>query len=151
MDHTDKKPTVTTKARKREDARRSRLRELRVVAVTAGVLCAAVLLAAQADVAAPPLPRAAPASLGVSPAKLGEAGALLAQYVASHRIAGAVAAVARHGHVAWIEAVGFQDLAAHEAMTARSIFRIYSMTKSVTAVAAMILHEDGRFQLDDPV
>ena len=36
-------------------------------------------------------------------------------------------------------------------MTARSIFRIYSMTKSVTAVAAMILHEDGRFQLDDPV
>jgi CubicO group peptidase (beta-lactamase class C family) len=119
--------------------------------VPAGVLCAAALLAAPADRADPPLPRAAPASIGVSPAKTGEAGALLAQYVASRKIAGAVAAVARHGRLAWIEAVGFQDLAAHEAMTARSIFRIYSMTKSITAVAAMMLREDGRFQLNDPV
>ena len=117
----------------------------------ASYLCAAALLAAQPGVADPPLPRAAPASLGLSPAKLGEAGALLSQYVAGRKIAGAAAAVARHGRLAWLEAVGFQDLAAHEAMTTRSIFRIYSMTKSVTAVAAMMLRDEGRFQPDDPV
>jgi CubicO group peptidase (beta-lactamase class C family) len=97
------------------------------------------------------LPRATPQSVGLAPAKLGEAGALLARYVADRRIAGAVAAVARHGTLAWLEAVGVQDLESRAPMTERSIFRIYSMTKSVTAVAAMILHDEGRFRLDDPV
>jgi len=100
---------------------------------------------------APPLPRARPESVGLSPAKLGEAKALLAQYVGSRKIAGGVAAVARRGKLAWLEAVGLQDVAAGRPMTERSIFRIYSMTKSVTAVGAMMLHEEGRFQLDEPV
>jgi len=101
--------------------------------------------------AADPLPRATPESLGLARAKLGEAGALLARYAADRKIAGAVAAVARDGKLAWLEAVGVQDVDARIAMRAHSIFRIYSMTKSVTAVAAMMLHEGGRFQLDDPV
>ncbi len=105
-------------------------------------------VAAAADV---PLPRATPDALGLVPAKLGESGALLARYVADRRIAGAVAAVARHGKLAWLEAIGVQDLESRARMTDRSIFRIYSMTKSVTAVAAMMLHESGRFSLDDPV
>jgi CubicO group peptidase (beta-lactamase class C family) len=92
-----------------------------------------------------------PQSVGLAPAKLGEAGALLARYVADHRIAGAVAAVARHGKLAWLEGVGVQDLETRARMTDRSIFRIYSMTKPVTAVAAMMLLEEGRFRLDDPV
>lgn len=107
----------------------------------------AVAVAAGTD----PLPRATPESLGLAPAKLGESGALLARYVADRKIAGAVAAVARHGKLAWLEAVGVQDLESRARMTDRSIFRIYSMTKSVTAVAAMMLREDGRFGLDDPV
>jgi CubicO group peptidase (beta-lactamase class C family) len=111
---------------------------------------AGVGLARAADVPAP-LPPAAPSSVGLSSAKLDEAGALLAQFIAGRKIAGAAAAVARHGKLAWVTAAGLQDIAAREAMTARSIFRIYSMTKSVTAVAAMMLHEEGRFQLDDPV
>jgi len=98
-----------------------------------------------------PLPRATPEAVGLASAKLGEAGALLARYVADRKIAGAVAAVARHGKLAWLEAVGVQDLESRARMTDRSIFRIYSMTKSVTAVAAMMLHDDGRFSLDDPV
>jgi CubicO group peptidase (beta-lactamase class C family) len=98
-----------------------------------------------------PLPRAPPEAVGLASAKLGEAGALLARYVADRKIAGAVAAVARHGKLAWLEAVGVQDLESRARMTDRSIFRIYSMTKSVTAVAAMMLHDDGRFSLDDPV
>ncbi len=67
------------------------------------------------------------------------------------KIAGAVAAVARHGKVAYLEAVGVQDLQTRAPMTERSLFRIYSMTKSVTAVAVMMLHEQGRFALTDPV
>jgi len=99
----------------------------------------------------PPLPRAMPESVGLASAKLGEAGALLARYVADKKIAGAVAAVARHGKLAWLEGVGVQDLETRARMADRSIFRIYSMTKSVTAVAAMMLFEEGRFRLDDPV
>jgi CubicO group peptidase (beta-lactamase class C family) len=122
-----------------------------VAAGTAAIVlvCAAALTAfAAADAA---LPRAKPADAGLSAAKLDEARALLMQYVAGRKIAGAVAAVARHGTLAWLEPVGQQDVAAGTPMTERSIFRIYSMTKSVTAVAAMMLQEGGRFQLDDPV
>src|SRR5712691_5163919 len=82
-----------------------------------------------------PLPRASAEAVGLAPAKIGEAGALLARYVADRKIAGGVAAVARHGKLAWLEAVGVQDLESRARMTDRSIFRIYSMTKSVTAVA----------------
>jgi CubicO group peptidase (beta-lactamase class C family) len=113
-----------------------------------GVAAAAILtLAAEPK----PFPRATPESVGLAPAKLGESGALLARYVADRKIAGAVAAVARRGRLAWLEAVGRQDLETRAPMTERSIFRIYSMTKSVTAVAAMMLHDEGRFRLDDPV
>jgi len=118
---------------------------LRGAAIVAGVSIAVVAAAA------PPFPRAVPDSVGLSAAKLGDAKALLLQYVDQHKIAGAVAAVARRGSLAWIAAVGVQDLSARTPMREDSIFRIYSMSKSVTAAAAMILHEQGRFSLDDPV
>jgi CubicO group peptidase (beta-lactamase class C family) len=118
---------------------------LRGAAIVAGVSIAVVAAAA------PPFPRATPDSVGLSAAKLSDAKALLQQYVDRHTIAGAVAAVARRGKLAWIATAGVQDLAARTAMREDSIFRIYSMSKSVTAVAAMILHEQGRFSLDDPV
>jgi CubicO group peptidase (beta-lactamase class C family) len=89
--------------------------------------------------------------LGPRPAKLREATDLLSRYVAEQKIAGAVAAVARKGKLAYLEAVGVQDVSTRAPMTDRSLFRIYSMTKPVTAVAAMMLHEEGRFGLDDPV
>jgi CubicO group peptidase (beta-lactamase class C family) len=88
---------------------------------------------------------------GLSPARLHEATDLLTRYVAEHRIAGAVAAVARHGKVGYLEAVGAQDLENRAPMTDRSLFRIYSMTKPITSVAVMMLLEEGRFKLDDPV
>jgi CubicO group peptidase (beta-lactamase class C family) len=113
--------------------------------------CAAWMALAVSGTGAEPFPRATPESVGMNAAKLGEATALLNQYVADRKIAGAVAAVARRGKLAYLEAVGVQDLASRAPMTERSLFRIYSMTKPVTAVAAMILHERGRFQLEDPV
>jgi len=98
-----------------------------------------------------PFQRVAPASVGLAPAMLDEATALLKRVVDEKKIAGAVAAVARKGKLAYLEAVGVQDLETRAPMTERSLFRIYSMTKPVTAVAAMMLHEAGRFSLADPV
>ena len=59
--------------------------------------------------------------------------------------------MARHGKLGYLEAVGVQDLETRAPMTERSLFRIYSMTKPVTAVAVMMLFEAGRFSLADPV
>jgi CubicO group peptidase (beta-lactamase class C family) len=97
------------------------------------------------------LPSAAPEAIGLAPTVLAEATALLRQYVADGKIAGAVAGVARRDSVGYLEAVGVQDLQAKAPMTPRSLFRIYSMAKPVTAVAVMMLHEEGKFRLDDAV
>ena len=96
-------------------------------------------------------PRVTPASVGLSAGPLGDATGLLKQFVADKKIAGAVAAVARNGKLAYLEAVGMQDLRMRAPMTPQSLFRIYSMTKPVTAAAVMMLHEQGRFSLSDPV
>ena len=101
--------------------------------------------------AQPSLPRVTPANAGLDPAVLGEATALLTQLVADRKIAGAVAAVARRGQIGYLQAVGVQDLSTRTPMTERSLFRIYSMTKPVTAVAVMMLFDEGKFRLDDPV
>ena len=109
-------------------------------------------LALTLAVAAPdPLPRARPEEVGLASARLREATDLLYRFVTERKIAGAVAAVARRGKLVYLEAVGSRDLETRAPMTDRSLFRIYSMTKSVTAVAVMMLFEEGRFGLDDPV
>lgn len=117
------------------------------------VLIAAVLagLAVAPSMARQTLPTAVPEAVGLAPEILAEATALLRQFVADGKIAGAVAAVARDGKVGYLTAVGVQDLTTRAPMTERSLFRIYSMTKAVTAVAAMMLHDEGRFRLDDAV
>lgn len=93
----------------------------------------------------------APDAAGFSPARLREATALLQQFVDEGKVAGAVAAVSRRGQLAYLEAVGLQDLETRTPMSDGSVFRIYSMAKAVTAVAVMMLHEEGRFDLADPV
>ena len=116
------------------------------------IVCAAgVALLSAAGRGAEPFPRATPESVGLNPAKFKEATDLLNRHVAEQKIAGAVAAVARHGKLVYLEAAGFQSIENRRPMTDRSLFRIYSMTKPVTAVAAMMLHERGRFALTDPV
>jgi CubicO group peptidase (beta-lactamase class C family) len=65
-------------------------------------------------------------------------------------IPGAVVGVARGGRIAYLESFGVQDVATRVPMSERSLFRVYSMTKAITAVAAMMLHEAGRFRLSDP-
>jgi CubicO group peptidase (beta-lactamase class C family) len=97
------------------------------------------------------LSRVAPEAVGLNAATLKQATELLNQYVVDKKVAGAVAAVARNGKLAYLEAVGVQSLETRAPMTPQSLFRIYSMAKPVTAVAVMILHEEGRFSLTDPV
>jgi CubicO group peptidase (beta-lactamase class C family) len=118
---------------------------------SAVLVVAAAVLVVTVGAQEPKVPRVNPDSIGLSSARLNEATDLLNRDAREERIAGAVAAVARHGRVGYLEAVGFQDLETRAPMTERSLFRIYSMTKSVTAVAAMMLHEEHRFSLDDPV
>lgn len=97
-----------------------------------------------------PLPRAIPESAGLSSERLQLATAVLRQAVADHRIAGAVGAVARRGKIVYLEPVGLQDVASRTLMTDKSLFRIYSMTKAVTAVGVMMLVDDGKIRLNDP-
>ena len=97
------------------------------------------------------LPRVSPEDAGLSRAMLERATERLERAVSEMEIAGAVGAVAREGRLAYLEAVGYQDIETRTPMDPASIFRIYSMTKTVTAVAVMMLHEEGAFDLDEPV
>jgi len=73
------------------------------------------------------------------------------QAIAAGEIHGAVALIMRDGQVGYHKAFGLADLASGKEMTTDTIFRIASMTKAITSVAAMILYEQGRFQLNDPI
>lgn len=97
------------------------------------------------------MPRAAPWEVELSAAHLESIGAVLHANVLSDRLAGAVVGVARDGQLVYLAAVGSQDIEQKERMRPESVFRIYSMTKAVTAVAVMMLQEEGAFGLDDPV
>ena len=96
------------------------------------------------------MPRATPESVGMSGERLNAATALLRQFVADRKIIGAVAAVARRGKVIYFEPVGLQSLESKTPMTEASLFRIYSMTKGVTAVGVMMLVEEGKLRRSDP-
>ncbi len=83
--------------------------------------------------------------------RLKRTGQLFQQAVEKRQIAGAVLLVAHQGKIAYLEAVGKQDVEAGIAMTPHSIFRIASMTKPITTVVAMMLAEQGKLDLSDPV
>lgn len=92
-----------------------------------------------------------PQEVGLCPTQLQKVSQLLQGYVQREQIAGAVALVARHGRVAYLEAVGEADREKGLPMQADTLFRIFSITKIITSVAALMLYEEGAFQLHDPV
>src|SRR6202521_535808 len=106
--------------------------------------------ASQGD-AVTPLPLAAPEEIGLSPARLARLGAVMRGEIERGRVPGAVALVARRGRVAYFESYGRRDPRSPDPMATDSIFRIYSMTKPIVSVAAMMLWEEGRFLLSDPI
>jgi CubicO group peptidase (beta-lactamase class C family) len=92
-----------------------------------------------------------PESVGLSAERLARIGAAVQRSIDEKRIAGAVTLVARHGQIAWFKAQGMMDREAGKPMEPDALFRICSMSKPITTLAAMILYEDGKFLLDDPV
>ena len=117
-----------------------------------GVAALFFLAATASSRAEPVLPvAAAPEDVGLSSAQLARIEAVTQKYVDSGLVPGAVMLVARRGKVAWTRTMGFRDRAAKEAMRPDSIFRIYSMTKPIVSVAAMMLVEEGKMQVSDPV
>ncbi len=104
-----------------------------------------------AVVAAPPLPLAAPESQGMSPERLGRLHAEVQRFVDEGKHAGAISLVARNGRIVDWRTYGKRDLEAGLSMEKDTLCRIYSMSKIVTSVTALILLEEARFRLDDPV
>ena len=97
------------------------------------------------------LERATPESVGFSSTGLERATGALQAHIDAGHIAGVVAAVARNGKLVYLEALGQRDLAASDPMPDDALFRLYSMTRSITSAAVMVLWEEGAFQLDDPI
>jgi CubicO group peptidase (beta-lactamase class C family) len=97
------------------------------------------------------LPRIAPERAGISAERLKRVTALLERYIQKGEIAGAVSLVARKGSLVHLQAQGVADLESGKPLTADAIFRLASMTKPITSLAVMMLLEEGKFLLDDPV
>ena len=97
------------------------------------------------------LSRAAPVDVGLSEAGLAAIDRYLQGWIDKGVVAGMVTLTARHGKIAHTSTLGQKDLATGEPMALDTIFRIFSMTKPVTAVAMMILHDRGLWSPDDPI
>jgi CubicO group peptidase (beta-lactamase class C family) len=97
------------------------------------------------------LPTTSPDSVGLSAQRLERIGAAMQKSIDEGRVAGTVTLVARKGKAAWFKAQGMMDKEAGKAMAPDAIFRICSMTKPITSTAVMMLYEEGRFLLNDPV
>jgi CubicO group peptidase (beta-lactamase class C family) len=100
---------------------------------------------------AQPLPRTTPESVGMSTERLGRLHAGMQSLVDMHQVGGIVTLVARDGKTVDLQAFGNQDVEAKTPMKTDSIFRIASMSKPITSVAVMMLIEEGKLALTDPV
>jgi len=87
----------------------------------------------------------------LSPARLARIKSWMQMYIECGRLPGATTLVARHGKVVFCETMGYGDLEEKKSLAQDSILRFYSMSKPITAVAVMMLYEQGLFQLDDPL
>ena len=131
----------------------TRWRRLRRVSI---VVLLALAIHPTGDAQAPggtrePLPAAAPASVGFSEERLTRLDARMKRFVDEGQHAGIVMLLARKGRVVTWRTWGQRDIARQMPMEKDTIFRIYSMSKIITSVAVMALHEEGRIRLDDPV
>lgn len=112
-------------------------------------LLASLLLAFSSFAFAPPAPD--PARAGMDAAQLARIGPVLREFVERGQMSGAVTLVMRRGALAHLEAAGWQDVEAKKPMQKDAIFQIMSMTKPFTGAAIMMLAEEGKLRLHDPV
>ncbi|HOU14933.1 MAG TPA: serine hydrolase domain-containing protein [Anaerolineae bacterium] len=92
-----------------------------------------------------------PESVGLSSARLKRVDQVMQKYVDQGKLPGVLCLVARHGQVAHLSKVGWMNVEAQKPIAFNTLFRIYSMTKPLTSVAVMMLYEEGRLFLSDPV
>ncbi len=108
-------------------------------------------------VAALPVPTLAegtfdiPAGAHFSPQKLARIGEFFRNEIATGKIPGAILLIEQHGKPVYSESFGVRDVATRQPITSHTIFRLYSMTKPITSVAAMMLIDEGKLKLDDPL
>ncbi len=94
---------------------------------------------------------ARPEDVGLDPGGLAAVDAAVSKFIDEGEIGGALLLVARRGRIAHVRALGVRDIETREPVEADTLFHIYSMTKPVTAVAMMILHEAGLWRAEDPI
>src|SRR5215813_4354817 len=92
-----------------------------------------------------------PESVGLSEERLSRIHETMQRHIDAHRISGAVTIVARKGQMAWFHAQGMMDIEATKPMEKDAIFRIFSMSKPVCGSAILMLLEEGKVRLNDPV
>ncbi len=120
---------------------------LRVLAATV----ATVLVSLLAQRPTADITIAKPEDVGLSTQRLARITEMMNRHIAAGEIAGGVTLVARHGRIAHFEATGVIDIDSKKAMTRDAVFRIASMTKPITGVAIMMMMEEGKLRITDPV
>ena len=122
-----------------------RLKRIATLAFAVTTIFSAAVVQAQA------LPSAPPESVGMSTQRLGRISEVFRQQIDKGNLPGVVVMVARRGRLVYTDTIGFQNKQAGIPLSKDAIFRIYSMTKPLVSVAAMMLVEDGKMQLNDAV
>ena len=116
-----------------------------ILCVTLGALFALPSLEAE------PLPSTQPDKVGLSQQRLDRIHTLVQQHIDANEISGAVMLVARKGQIAYVDVQGSMDVDTKQPMTRDSVFRMASMTKPVIGTAIMMLLEEGKVHLNDPI
>jgi CubicO group peptidase (beta-lactamase class C family) len=115
------------------------------------IVLALLITAASVGVRTKDLPVTKPEEVGLSSERLARMTKSIHEYVDAGRTPGVVILIARHGKVVHMDAYGKADLVTGRPTRADDIFRMYSMTKPITSVALLMLYEEGKFQLTDPL
>jgi CubicO group peptidase (beta-lactamase class C family) len=115
------------------------------------VIAALLAISGSASITSKELPLSKPEEVGLSTERLARMDKSIHEYVDAGRTPGVVTLIARHGKVVHIDAYGKADLASGRPTRTDDIFRMYSMTKPITSVALLMLFEEGKFQLTDPL
>jgi CubicO group peptidase (beta-lactamase class C family) len=123
---------------------KARLRVLSAAGVAIVVSMLALQTAAETTIAKPE-------DVGLSTERLARITEMMKRHIAAGEISGGVTLVARHGRIAHFEAVGVMDADSKQPMTKDAVFRIASMTKPVTGLAVMMMMEEGKLRIADPV
>ena len=97
----------------------------------------------------PQVQKSSPSEVGMSSIYLNKASQRLQQHIDEGDIAGVTAAVSRDGKLIYFESLGLMDIALDKPMRTDALFRTYSMTRQITTIAALILYDQGKFEMND--